>query len=66
MISWGGFLHSQKSESSEDRSMSLESVSIVSFSVLSFNFSLISLTVNTCGGFLYVFDLRCHLRTLLI
>ena len=45
----------QKSESSEDRSMMLESVSIVSSSVSSCNFSLISFTVSTCEGFLYVF-----------
>ena len=59
-------LHSQKSESPEDRSTSLESVSIVVSSVSSSNFSSISFTVSNCEGFLYVLVLRCHLRTLLI
>ena len=64
MISWWGFLHSQKSEFSEDRSTSLGSVAVMSFSVLSCNFSEISFTVSTCEEFLYVFGLQVSFENL--
>ena len=64
MISWGGILHSQKSESSEDMSKSLESVSIVSSSVSSCDFSSIAFTFFTYEGFLYVFSFEVSFQNL--
>ena len=58
-------MHSQEPfKSLEDRSTSLELVSVVSFSVSSCNFSLISFTVVTCEGFLYVFGFEVSFENL--
>ena len=65
LISWGGFLHSEKSKCSKDKSTSLELVSIVSFSASSCNFSSISFTVSTCEGFLYVSGLEVSFENLM-